>query len=155
MKNSRLNNIIKKVLQEATPGNPKKYSTNVGLYGNVQPAYSFKSRGPVPGRMYSPGFNYASKGPLGVSYFMEDDGEGPNPWAICTSSLGLEGKKRKDYTRAEKSNYEKCVLSTKKEIKENHIKRIVKKVIKYQPIHRTRNAAQYGWGWNSSHCQIV
>ena len=129
MKNSRLKNIIKKVLkEESLTGNP----TAASVYGHVQPAFTFKSSGPEPGRIYSPGFNYESKGPLGVSYFMEDEGEGPNPWAICTSSLGLEGKKRKDYTRTEKTNYEKCVLSMKKEIKENHIKRIVNKVINEQ-----------------------
>jgi len=132
VKDTKLNNIIRNILRESIPGNPKSYSTATGLYGNVQPAHNFKSRGPVPGRMYSPGFNYESQGPLGVSYFMEDDDEGPNPWAVCTSSLGLEGKKRKDYTQSEKSKYEKCVLGMKKEIKENHIKRIVNKVINEQ-----------------------
>ena len=129
MKETRLNNIIRNILRESIPGNPKKYSTSVGLYGNVQPAYNYKSRGPVPGRMYSPGFNYESQGPLGVSYFMEDDDEGPNPWAICTTSLGLEGKKRKDYTQSEKTKYEKCVLGMKKEIKESHMDRIVEKTL--------------------------
>tara|TARA_R110000737_G_scaffold85859_1_gene118324 strand:- start:18 stop:587 length:570 start_codon:yes stop_codon:yes gene_type:complete len=129
LKNSRLNNIIKKALkEESLTGN----ATAASVYGHVNPSFTFKSRGPQPGRIYSPGFNYESKGPLGVSYFMEDDGEGPNPWAICTTSLGLEGKKRKDYTQTEKSNYEKCVLSIKKEVKENHIKRIVNKVINEQ-----------------------
>lgn len=123
MKDIKLNNIIRNILRESIPGNPKSYSTATGLYGNVQPAHNFKSRGPVPGRMYSPGFNYESQGPLGVSYFMEDDDEGPNPWAVCTSSLGLEGKKRKDYTQSEKTKYEKCVLGMKKEIKENHNRR--------------------------------
>ena len=54
---------------------------------------------------------------------------GPNPWAVCTSSLGLEGKKRKDYTSNEKDKYEKCVLSMKKEIKENDVRRMVDRVI--------------------------
>tara|TARA_R110001583_G_scaffold132514_4_gene284489 strand:+ start:5332 stop:5901 length:570 start_codon:yes stop_codon:yes gene_type:complete len=129
LKNIRLKDIIKKVLREETlTGN----ATAASVYGHVSPAFTFKSRGPEPGRIYSPGFNYESKGPLRVSYFMEDEGEGPNPWAVCTSSLGLEGKKRKDYTRTEKSKYEKCVLSMKKEVKENHIKRIVNKVINEQ-----------------------
>ena len=38
-----------------------------------------------------------------------------SPWAICTSQLGLEGKKRKDYTSAQKTEYEKCVMGIKKE----------------------------------------
>lgn len=41
-----------------------------------------------------------------------------NPWAICTSSLGLEGKKKDDYTKKEKSNFEKCVLGVKKKVDE-------------------------------------
>ena len=36
-----------------------------------------------------------------------------NPWAICTSSLDLEGKKRDDYTKVEKKKFEKCVLGVK------------------------------------------
>jgi|TARA_R110000822_G_scaffold40967_14_gene111226 hypothetical protein len=169
LKNSRLNNIIKKALkEESLTGN----ATAASVYGHVNPSFTFKSRGPQPGRIYSPGFNYESKGPLGVSYFMEDDGEGPNPWAICTTSLGLEGKKRKDYTQTEKSNYEKCVLSIKKEVKENHIKRIAKKVINEQnyypsanpwnvnPLQQCQNcmwfvnnAAQQGLNWSFADCQ--
>jgi len=143
--------LIKKILRETTltesiPGNPKSYSTATGLYGNVQPSYNFKSRGPVPGRMYSPGFNYESKGPLGVSYFTEGDSEEPNPWAVCTSSLGLEGKKRKDYTKTEKANYEKCVLGVKKEIKESHINRVVNRVINESSHGGSYMAKKQLWG---------
>ena len=41
-----------------------------------------------------------------------------NPWAICTSSLDLEGKKRDDYTKGEKKKFEKCVLGVKESLKE-------------------------------------
>jgi hypothetical protein len=41
-----------------------------------------------------------------------------NPWAICTSSLDLEGKKRDDYTKGEKKKFERCVLDVKKSLKE-------------------------------------
>ncbi len=37
-----------------------------------------------------------------------------NPWAICTSSLGLEGKKKDDYTKGEEKKFERCVLDVKK-----------------------------------------
>jgi hypothetical protein len=38
-----------------------------------------------------------------------------NPWSICTSSLGLEGKKREDYTKSEKLKFERCVMDVKKQ----------------------------------------
>lgn len=41
-----------------------------------------------------------------------------NPWAICTTSLGLEGKKKDDYTKKEKVNFEKCVMGVKKKVNE-------------------------------------
>ena len=41
-----------------------------------------------------------------------------NPWAICTSSLDLEGKKKDDYTKTEKKKFERCVLDVKKSLKE-------------------------------------
>ena len=41
-----------------------------------------------------------------------------NPWAICTSSLGLEGKKKDDYTKGEDKKFERCVLDVKKSLKE-------------------------------------
>jgi hypothetical protein len=40
------------------------------------------------------------------------------PWAICTSSLGLEGKKKDDYTKGEDKKFERCVLDVKKSLKE-------------------------------------
>jgi hypothetical protein len=41
-----------------------------------------------------------------------------NPWAICTSSLGLEGKKKDNYTKGEDKKFERCVLDVKKSLKE-------------------------------------
>ena len=41
-----------------------------------------------------------------------------NPWAICTSSLDLVGKKKEDYTKDEKKKFEKCVLGVKESLKE-------------------------------------
>jgi hypothetical protein len=41
-----------------------------------------------------------------------------NPWAICTSSLGLEGKKKDDYTKGQDKKFERCVLDVKKSLKE-------------------------------------
>jgi hypothetical protein len=41
-----------------------------------------------------------------------------NPWAICTSSLGLEGKKKEDYTKGEDKKFERCVLGVKESLKE-------------------------------------
>lgn len=41
-----------------------------------------------------------------------------NPWAICTSSLDLVGKKKEDYTKSEKKKFEKCVLGVKESLKE-------------------------------------
>ena len=41
-----------------------------------------------------------------------------NPWAICTSSLDLTGKKKEDYTKNEKKKFEGCVLDVKKSLKE-------------------------------------
>lgn len=38
-----------------------------------------------------------------------------NPWAVCTSSLGLEGKERDDYTKKEKEKFERCVKDVKKQ----------------------------------------
>ena len=101
-----------------------------GTYTGVGNAYNFKSAGPNPGKENGPGYDFVSKGPLGVNYFMEEDEEGPNPWAICTSSLGLEGKKRKDYTDSQKNKYEKCVLGMKDKIKESKIKSIINRVLK-------------------------
>ena len=41
-----------------------------------------------------------------------------NPWAVCTSSLGLEGRERDSYTKAEKAKFERCVMDVKKTMKE-------------------------------------
>lgn len=41
-----------------------------------------------------------------------------NPWAVCTSSLGLEGRERDSYTKAEKAKFERCVMDVKKNMKE-------------------------------------
>jgi len=38
-----------------------------------------------------------------------------NPWAVCTSSLGLEGKERDDYTKGEKKKFERCVRDVKQQ----------------------------------------
>jgi hypothetical protein len=131
----RLQNIIKRVLQEETQLLNEAYSPpgafNVtGTYKDVKPNYTFRSQGPIPGRIHGPGYDFESKGPEGVNYFMEEEDEGANPWAICTSSLGLEGKKRKDYTNLEKGKYEKCVLGMKKKIKESRIKSVINRVLK-------------------------
>jgi hypothetical protein len=45
--------------------------TNYSGYGKVKPAFTFKSQGPNPGSMVGSGYNFQSKGPLGVSYFTE------------------------------------------------------------------------------------
>lgn len=41
-----------------------------------------------------------------------------NPWAVCTSSLGLEGKDRDSYSEGEKKKFERCVKDVKKSVKE-------------------------------------
>ena len=41
-----------------------------------------------------------------------------NPFGICTTSLGLKGKKKDDYTKGEKKKFERCVLDVKKSLKE-------------------------------------
>ena len=43
------------------------------------------------------------------------DEEVDNPYAICTSSLGLEGRKRDSYTKEESKKFERCVLDVKNE----------------------------------------
>ena len=37
-----------------------------------------------------------------------------NPWAICTESLGLTGKKEEDYTKTEAEKKERCIKDVKK-----------------------------------------
>lgn len=41
-----------------------------------------------------------------------------NPYAVCTSSIGLEGRERDSYTKAEKAKFERCVTEVKKTMKE-------------------------------------
>jgi uncharacterized coiled-coil protein SlyX len=41
--------------------------------------------------------------------------ETDNPYAICTSSLDLVGRKRDSYTKDEEKKFERCVLDVKKE----------------------------------------
>jgi len=41
-----------------------------------------------------------------------------NPFGICTTSLGLKGKKKDDYTKGEEKKFERCVLDVKKSLKE-------------------------------------
>ena len=38
-----------------------------------------------------------------------------NPWAICTSSLGLEGRERDSYSKSESDKFERCVTDVKKQ----------------------------------------
>ena len=53
-----------------------------------------------------------------------------NPWAVCTSSLGLEGKKREDYTKKESKDFESCVKDVKKqEAKEEKIRQIEESIV--------------------------
>lgn len=46
---------------------------------------------------------------------MVDEEVDDNPYAICTSSLGLVGRKRDSYTKEEKKKFERCVIDVKKE----------------------------------------
>ncbi len=43
------------------------------------------------------------------------DEDTDNPYAVCTSSLGLVGRKRDSYTKEEEKKFERCVLDVKKE----------------------------------------
>ena len=52
-----------------------------------------------------------------------EDYGGKNPWAICTSSLGLEGRDRDSYSSAEKKKFERCVMDVKKSVKESKEKK--------------------------------
>jgi len=57
-----------------------------------------------------------------------------NPWAICTSSLGLEGRERESYSKSESEKYERCVRDVKKQ---NEIRQIEESIVslvkKYVP----------------------
>ena len=58
-----------------------------------------------------------------------------NPWAICTSSLGLEGRERDSYSKSESEKYERCVRDVKKQ---NEIRQIEESIVslvkKYVPM---------------------
>ena len=55
-----------------------------------------------------------------------------NPYAVCTSSIGLEGRQRDSYTKAEKAKFERCVTDVKKTMKEgkNHLQPIIESVLR-------------------------
>lgn len=57
-----------------------------------------------------------------------------NPWAICTSSLGLEGRERDSYTDAESKKFERCVTDVKKQNEVRQIEEsLVSLIRKYIP----------------------
>jgi hypothetical protein len=58
--------------------------------------------------------------------------ESQNPYAVCTSSIGLEGRERDSYTKAEKAKFERCVTSVKKTMKEgkNPLQPIIENVLR-------------------------
>lgn len=62
-----------------------------------------------------------------------------NPWAICTSSLGLEGRDKKSYTKSEYKKFERCVTDVKKQ---NEIRQIEESLVslvrKYIPNTMTK-----------------
>ena len=65
------------------------------------------------------------KPPITTLGMFEGKKEKSNPWAVCTSSLGLEGKKREDYTKDESKKFESCVKDVKKqEQKEEKVRQI-------------------------------
>jgi hypothetical protein len=137
-----LKRLIKKILRE--DAFPRGAFNVTGTYKDVKPYYNFISQGPTPGRERGPGFNFKSKGPEGVNYFMEEDSGEVNPWAVCTSSLGLEGKKKKDYSTKEKNKYEKCVMSVKGKLKESRINRLVNKILKEEENECTNCYCDHG-----------
>ena len=50
-----------------------------------------------------------------LGMFEDKKKEKYNPWAVCTSSLGLEGKEKDDYTKKENEKFERCVRDVKKQ----------------------------------------
>ena len=54
-----------------------------------------------------------------------------NPWAVCTSSLGLEGKKEEDRTKKEKEKFERCVsdVKTQNESFEKGVRQIEESIV--------------------------
>ena len=65
------NRVKKSIVSEA---NQSQDTTNYSSYGSVEKAYNFKSQGSSP--MYGgDGYNFESKGPLGVSYYEQEEKE--------------------------------------------------------------------------------
>lgn len=57
-----------------------------------------------------------------------------NPWAICTSSLGLEGRERDSYSKSESDKFERCVTDVKKQNEVRQIEEsLVSLIRKYIP----------------------
>ena len=70
------------------------------------------------------------KTPITTLGMFESKKEKYNPWAVCTSSLGLEGKKREDYTKDESKKFERCVKDVKKqEQKEEKVRQIEESIL--------------------------
>jgi hypothetical protein len=70
------------------------------------------------------------KTPITTLGMFEGKKEKYNPWAVCTSSLGLEGKKREDYTKDESKKFERCVKDVKKqEQKEDKVRQIEESIV--------------------------
>ena len=70
------------------------------------------------------------KTPITTLGMFESKKEKYNPWAVCTSSLGLEGKKREDYTKDESKKFERCVKDVKKqEQKEEKVRQIEESIV--------------------------
>ena len=68
--------------------------------------------------------------PITTLGMFESKKEKYNPWAVCTSSLGLEGKKREDYTKDESNKFERCVKDVKKqEQKEEKVRQIEENIL--------------------------
>jgi len=68
--------------------------------------------------------------PITTLGMFESKKEKSNPWAICTSSLGLEGKEREDYTKDESKKFERCVKDVKKqEQKEEKVRQIEESIV--------------------------
>ena len=57
---------------------------------------------------------------------MMGEEEEVNPWAICTSSLGLEGRERDSYSKSESAKFERCVRDVKKQ---NEVRQIEESLV--------------------------
>ena len=69
------------------------------------PNKELQSRGP---RAYSRGLHETKK------ELLEKAKNEANPWAICTSKLGLTGRKKDTYSDKEEKDFEACVMGVKK-----------------------------------------